>query len=118
MESKTSLRKQYSALRHSLTAAYKEQAVQHMATKLPSLPFFRPGLHVACYLPIHDELNTAFLIEALWQLKCYCYLPVLQADNEKTLLFIRYEQGTSLHRNKLGILEPSDHHLPFTPTQL
>ena len=62
--------------------------------------------HVACYLPFNDEFDSWPVIEAVWQAKKYCYLPILSQSDEKSLCFVRYDYGEALHQNRYGILEP------------
>lgn len=65
---------------------------------------FQAAKNVACYLPIRGEVPTQEIIQALWQQKKKCYLPVMQSD--KTLRFAYYDANTVLTRNKQQILEP------------
>ncbi len=49
-------------------------------------------------------MSTLPLMQAIWQAKKCCYLPVLQLD--RTLQFARYEPEDVLRSNRFGILEP------------
>lgn len=51
-------------------------------------------------------------MEAIWQAKKQCYLPVLTSEN--TLQFIHYEKGDALQENRYSIPEPVNrqHEIP------
>lgn len=74
--------------------------------------------HIACYLAFNDEFETHPMIEAIWQAKRTCYLPVLAAPNEKQLLFIRYQYGDPLQKNQYDILEPAHRKPTIAPSAL
>lgn len=78
--------------------------------------FFKKAEHIACYLATPEEFDTTLLIETIWQAKKKCYLPVMQED--KTLRFVRYNYGDSLHRNEFHILEPAKQKEEFAPQDL
>lgn len=60
--------------------------------------------HYACYWPTPYEIDTISLINFLLDNNKYCYLPVI--NNNNNLDFIRYDYNTKLIKNKVGILEP------------
>lgn len=55
---------------------------------------------------MQHEFDSSPLIEAIWQAKKHCYLPILSATDEKRLHFSRYRYGDPLHPNPYSILEP------------
>ena len=61
---------------------------------------------VALYLTNDGELDTAPLIEQLWQHHIEVYLPRLHPFSPGNLLFLRYDNDTTLLKNSLGIWEP------------
>lgn len=73
-----------------------------------TLPVFKASQCIACYLPIADEFDTTAIIEAIWQAKKNCYLPVLCDEKYNYLQFVKYDNGNALRRNKYKILEPFD----------
>lgn len=79
-----------------------ERAVQHFSNH----PLFQTGKHLACYHSVLEEFDSSPMIEAIWQAKKHCYLPVLSTQGEKTLAFVPYQYGDALQRNRYGILEP------------
>ncbi|ABV88626.1 5-formyltetrahydrofolate cyclo-ligase [Shewanella pealeana] len=61
---------------------------------------------VALYLSNDGELDTQPLIDGLWQNGVDVYLPRLHPFSAGNLLFLRYDKGTQLLKNHLGIWEP------------
>lgn len=75
--------------------------------------------HIACYLPYKDEFDSLPLIEAIWQAKKQCYLPVLtQNDGINSLIFVRYVYGDALRMNAYSILEPVNVTRQIRPEEL
>jgi 5-formyltetrahydrofolate cyclo-ligase len=66
---------------------------------------FERATHIATYLPHQNELDTSGIVQATWQARKCCYLPVVAVEN-KDMAFVRYEQDTILQANYYGILEP------------
>jgi len=62
--------------------------------------------HVGLYLTNDGELDTASLIQALWDAGVNLYLPRLHPFSYGNLLFFAYTPETILVENKLKILEP------------
>jgi len=85
-------------------AQYARLAVEHCITH----PLFKRSEHIACYLPRTTEFDSTPLIEAIWESKKHCYLPVV-ADHATPLLhFVPYHYGDALRPNKYAILEPAN----------
>lgn len=108
--SKSQLRKTYLTKRSQLSSHDREIASLTAAEIFVSLPSFKESKHIACYFAVNDEVNTTKIIEAIWQAKKQCYLPVLfspkHAPTEKSLIFVRYQDGDMLHLNRYSIPEP------------
>lgn len=104
-ESKFELRKKYRGIRAKIPVSYRREAALAAAKLWVNYPLFRQSVHMACYLSVKDEFDSSGVIEAIWQAKKYCYLPVL-AKEEDSLFFVRYEFGDALHLNRYSILEP------------
>lgn len=67
---------------------------------------FQQSQRIACYLAFKDEFDSSPIIEAIWQAKKHCYLPVLKDNNGKILDFVKYHYGDALRLNQYGIFEP------------
>lgn len=104
---KSDLRKHFREICSKISPANREKAAQSAAKRLINLPVFKQSEKIACYLAAKHEFDTSPIIEAIWQAKKQCYLPiVVSEENEKILQFERYEYGDALHLNRYSILEP------------
>ena len=65
---------------------------------------FRQAKHIALYQPVKNEVATQQILDKIYALHKYAYLPVLKS--ERRLEFVRVEPHTVLIKNRLGILEP------------
>lgn len=90
--------------RLALSATQKAEFSAAIAQQLFTLPIFQESTKIACYLDYKNEVETQAIIEKIWQLNKYCYLPIINSD--KTLHFVHYTPQTKLVPNKFGILEP------------
>jgi 5-formyltetrahydrofolate cyclo-ligase len=106
MSYKYKLRNQFKLIRQNIPADYRELAAKQAAALFVNHALFKNSERIACYLPFKDEFNSLPLIDAIWQHKKKCYLPVLSANEDKILHFVSYKYGDALHRNRLGFLEP------------
>jgi len=100
------LRQQIRAARQALTAAEQQQAASQLLTHLPVLTQLQQAQRVAVYLSNDAELNTAPLIEWLWQQGKQVYLPVLHLFCPGYLTFQHYTPNTPMRPNRFGIAEP------------
>lgn len=105
-DSKFKLRKIYRERRAQIPLSYRQEAASSATKLCTENLFFKESDHIACYLPAKDEFDASPLIEAIWQAKKLCYLPVLVKEDEKSLFFVRYQYGDPLHPNRYSILEP------------
>ena len=78
------------------------------ASLLSTQLFFKEAKYIACYLPFKDEFDTEAIIHEIWRADKRCYLPVLTAAEDNSLVFARYKQGDELQPNRYSILEPAD----------
>ena len=117
-DSKFALRKKYRDIRAVIPTTYRTDAAIAAAKLFANHPLFKRSHHIACYLAVNNEFDTSPIIEAIWLAKKFCYLPVLTKEQEKSLFFVRYEQGDPLHRNRYSILEPINISQKISPDQL
>jgi len=103
---KNELRLQLRAKRNALTPDDQRRAALHLARNVSRLRLFRSARHIACYLPVDGEINTAPLVTYIRRLRKTCYLPVLSHQRNARLWFAPYIESTELAPNRLGILEP------------
>ena len=80
-----------------------DAAAAHFVAAIPTAP----GLTVALYRPIKDELDTAPLAAALREAGATLALPVVQAP-AAPLIFRRWDAGTPLAKGAFGAEIPDD----------
>lgn len=100
------IRKAVRLARRALSLAQQKQssvlAAKSALEKLNKLQASK----VALYLTNDGELDTAPLIEMLWQHGVEVYLPRLHPFSGGNLIFLQYEPRSALEKNSLGIWEP------------
>jgi 5-formyltetrahydrofolate cyclo-ligase len=116
METKIALRKKYSKLRSEIKPSYRSEAALLATKHFLEMPFIKENLTIACYLPTQYEFDSTAIIDALWKIKCHCYLPIL--TEEKKLKFVLYRYGDKLRKNQFSILEPVDQTNTIDPANL
>jgi len=104
--SRQTLRKTIRQLRLSLEREIQIQAGKTLVKQCALLPEIQHAQHIALYLAADGELDTAPLIDWLWQQDKSVYLPVLHPFSPGHLLFLHYDKQKSLVPNQYGILEP------------
>jgi 5-formyltetrahydrofolate cyclo-ligase len=82
----------------------RQQAAVLAAAQFIQKPYFQTSQHIACYYPVGDEFDCVPIIQAIWQAKKNCYLPIITP--EKKLSFVPYASNDPLAANAFGILEP------------
>lgn len=100
---KAQLRKAFQAKRSQVLTHTRDHAARAAAGWLIQHDYFQHNKHFAAYLCFRNEFDAMPIIEAIWQAKKLCYLPVLQGEK---LEFVLYEYGAALHTNRYSILEP------------
>ncbi|MGO1296560.1 MAG: 5-formyltetrahydrofolate cyclo-ligase [Vibrio sp.] len=103
--------------RQQLTSEFQHQAAQALADKCTAMPEFVASQHIALYLSNDGELETAALIDALWQQGKHLYLPVLHPFSQGHLLFLHYTPQSVMVKNCFGIAEPKLDQRAIIPTQ-
>jgi 5-formyltetrahydrofolate cyclo-ligase len=103
---KIELRKGLITKRLSIPADQQEIAANKAAKLFIQHLLTQDYQHIGCYLSQNGELSCAPIIQAIWQTKKKCYLPVLSTTDAKHLDFGLYEKNTPLYLNRFQILEP------------
>lgn len=116
VEEKSELRIKFRETRSQISAEYRTQAANAAADIFIQQPVFKQSEHIACYFSFKDEFDATPLIQAIWQAKKQCYLPVLTAEN--ALRFIHYNKGDVLQKNRYSIQEPVNTASPLRPQDL
>jgi len=110
---KKALRKSLRAKRRALTRGQQRDAALGLGRQFKQLAALSRIHSVAVYFANDGELDPTGLIHWCWASGKQVLLPVLHPVRKRELLFLPYEPGTPLARNRLGIPEPvSSHHPP------
>jgi 5-formyltetrahydrofolate cyclo-ligase len=106
MSSPASIRSAIRIQRQSLSARNNRLHGLSVSRHLASYAVVRKAKHVAAYLSVDGELDTAPLIEHLLREHKRIYLPVLHPFRHGRLLFCHWDGKRALVRNRYGIREP------------
>ena len=99
---RTEVRQRRKQLTQQQQQVFALQATQRIA----SHPKVQQAKTLSVFLSFDGELDTAPLIDRLWQDGKKLCLPVLHPFTEGHLLFLNYRPDSKLVRNRLNILEP------------
>ncbi|MEZ8144556.1 5-formyltetrahydrofolate cyclo-ligase [Enterovibrio norvegicus FF-33] len=105
-EQRNSLRKHIRSQRRALTAQAQTDASAALLLRFQQSDAVKSATHIALYLAVDGELDTAPLIEYCWAQGKSVYLPVIHPFSKGHLLFLRYHPQSTLVANRYGILEP------------
>lgn len=105
---KSAIRKEFRSRRKDITPKERQQAAESAVELFVKSPLFAKSDCIACYLPNDYEFDSTKLIEAIWQQKKKCYLPILSKEDGPELKFGYYSPETVMKRNHFNILEPTD----------
>lgn len=100
------LRRQFREQRLALCKQAQVKASLALAKQYRNDDLFQNAKKVAVYITHNGELNTAPLIQFLWEKNVQVYLPVLHPFCQGHLLFIEYTEHTAMRSNTYGIPEP------------
>lgn len=100
------LRRELRQRRRALSGQQQREAARRLTHQLTSLTAQSRFRHVGIYLPNDGEIDLRPFIEESRRRGIHVYLPVLHPILGNLLWFFRYEPGTRLTPNHLGIPEP------------
>jgi len=105
-DTRNSIRKIIRDRRKELTSSFQESAALALLSTLKNSVFVKESQHIALYLANDGELDLQPFIHWCWQKKKHIYLPVLHPFCSGHLLFLLYEENSTMIQNSYGILEP------------
>ena len=103
-ESVSSLRRRALRARRNMTAKDRESASEIICDRVCATRTWNASDTVACFLPMHDEVDTRKIIERSWRANKRIFIPVLPASAE--MAFCEMAPDTELEQNQFGIWEP------------
>ena len=114
--SKSSLRQSLRLARTQLTHPEQLAASIGLCRQLLLHPRFINSQKLAVYISNDGEIDLQPLIHLAWSLRKDVYLPVLHPFRQGELVFMRYEPGQALAKNRFGIPEPLSPHDTRAPS--
>jgi len=106
MSSRNNIRKTMRDKRRALSAQQRTAAANKFAEHFSKTRIFINSERIAFYMANDGELDPSCLMQIAWSMGKTCYLPVLTANHDKSLMFAPYEPGDPLIYNRFGIGEP------------
>ena len=104
MTATTALRTKGLTARRELPAEERARASARICETVCALREFHASRYIACYLPMHDEVDTRDIIERAWRANKRIFVPVLRGPAE--MVFCEMNADTELEQNRFGIWEP------------
>ncbi|MCG7490592.1 5-formyltetrahydrofolate cyclo-ligase [Vibrio sp. Of14-4] len=92
--------------RNQLNPDEQSQAAIALTRHFLSLSELEQAQHIALYLSADGEVGTSLLIQELQRLGKDIYLPVIHPFSAGHLLFLSYDESTSMVSNRYNISEP------------
>ena len=93
------------AARRAMTPDERAAASRIICKRVIESREFNAAAAIACFLPMHDEVDTREIIARAWRAKKRVFVPVLRGGAE--MLFCQMDRDTELERDSFGIWEPS-----------
>jgi 5-formyltetrahydrofolate cyclo-ligase len=103
---RTSIRQILRAKRKVLTPTFQKQAAEALLLILKNDIVVKEAKHIALYLANNGELDLQPFIHWCWQQNKHIYLPVVHPFSKGHLLFLRYENNSTMVLNRYNIEEP------------
>jgi 5-formyltetrahydrofolate cyclo-ligase len=103
-DSKQALRQVMRERRAQMDAAYARGAAERIAGRVTGLPEFRQARTILCYLSMKHEVDTAGIIEVMWQAGKRLAVPALDADGEYRPAWLDVQSVMAV--KSFGIREP------------
>ncbi|MFQ3323148.1 MAG: 5-formyltetrahydrofolate cyclo-ligase [Pseudomonadales bacterium] len=105
MVQRNQLRQDLRLTRKNLSSEQQLAAADSVASNINSIPEFQHANSIGGYIVNDGEIDPAQLILQAWKNNKAIYLPKIKTNND--MVFVRYEQNSTLEKNQYGIAEPS-----------
>jgi len=103
---RASIRQVLRTKRKSLTASFQKTAAEALLLRLQNNIVVTEAEHIALYLANNGELDLQPFIHWCWQQNKHIYLPVVHPFSKGHLLFLRYDNNSTMAINRYNIEEP------------
>ena len=98
------LRRNALLARRAMSVAAREQASSTICKQVVATREFQASKRIACYLPMHDEVDTREIIDRAWRANKRVFVPVLR--NKGQMVFCEIGADTELVKNRYDLWEP------------
>lgn len=103
---RASIRQILRAKRKALTTTFQQKAADDLLLVLKNDTIIKKAKHIAVYLANNGELDLQPFIHWCWQQNKHIYLPVVHPFSKGHLLFLRYDNNSTMVSNRYNIKEP------------
>jgi 5-formyltetrahydrofolate cyclo-ligase len=103
---RASIRQVLRSKRKALTTTFQKNASEDLLLTLKNDAVIKKAKHIALYLANNGELDLQPFIHWCWQQNKHIYLPVVHPFSKGHLLFLRYDNNSTMVRNRYNIEEP------------
>ncbi len=103
---RTSIRQILRTKRKTLTVTFQKEAADALLLILKNDIIIKEAKHIALYLANNGELDLQPFIRWCWQQNKHIYLPIVHPFSKGHLLFLRYDNNSTLVINQFNIEEP------------
>lgn len=107
LASRRQIRLQALKQREQLSYFRQKTAAAALCRRLAKLAVYQKAQSVALYLSSRSEMGTHPLLQMAWRDGKTCYVPVLHPWQAGRMVFVRYQRGQRVYRNRWGIREPA-----------
>lgn len=104
MNEQHALRQSALSARRDLDDAYRDFASLEIQRRFLRSRHFYSSQTIACYIAMHDEVDTSMIFDRAWSAGKAIYAPVVVPG--RRLRFLRVLRKTPLQRSKFGLWEP------------
>ncbi|XBC44217.1 MAG: 5-formyltetrahydrofolate cyclo-ligase [Buchnera aphidicola (Schlechtendalia peitan)] len=100
------IRQYFRNIRQKLTLEERKMSSVNISDIAFSCKKISSSKNIAIFMSFDGEIDTNILIKQFWEKNYSVFLPIVDPDYKKTLLFAKYFPSTLLQLNQFNILEP------------
>lgn len=100
------IRQHLNLKRKALTTTFQNKAAEALAHRLKNDIAVKEAKHIALYLANNGELDLKPFIHWCWQQQKSIYLPIVHPFSKGNLLFLHYDNNSTMVVNQYKIKEP------------
>jgi len=103
---RTSIRQILRTRRKALTPTFQKKSAEALSLTLKNDMVVKKAKHIALYLANNGELDLQPFIHWCWQQNKHIYVPIVHPFSKGHLLFLRYDNNSTMVINRYNIEEP------------